>query len=147
MEALCPNVKSDSLDNCLFYFFKRNLVLINNATPKRSLNWVTHSATLKPTTGTVNLHVSAIKIYREEAVGLKSSNYTLKLWFLWILCEIWGNFLKIWYFVNNCLIKVWIWKSFRTYVTHIIVILYSTSRFVSTESFFRFPFLILRFLP
>ena len=42
----------------------------------------------------------------------------LKLWFVWI-CEIWDNFLKIWYFVN-CFIKVWIWKSFCTYVTHII---------------------------
>ena len=28
-----------------------------------------------------------------------------KLQFLWI-CEIWGDFMKIWYFVNNCLIKV-----------------------------------------
>ena len=46
------------------------------------------------------------KIYRVEAVGLKSSNYTLKNYvFVWI-CEIWGNFMKNWYFVNNCLIKV-----------------------------------------
>ena len=28
-----------------------------------------------------------------------------KLRFLWI-CEIWGSFVKNWYFVNNCLIKV-----------------------------------------
>ena len=42
------------------------------------------------------------KIYREEAVGLKSSKYTLKIDILWV-CEIWGNFLKNWYFVNSCL--------------------------------------------
>ena len=46
------------------------------------------------------------EIYRVEAVGLKSSSYTLeKWWFLWI-CEIWGNFMKNWYFVNYCFIKV-----------------------------------------
>ena len=33
------------------------------------------------------------EIYMEEAVGLKSSNYTWKLWFLCV-CEIWGNFIK-----------------------------------------------------
>ena len=43
--------------------------------------------------------------YREEAVSLKGSNYTLKLKFLWI-CEIWGNFGKKLYFDNNCFIKV-----------------------------------------
>ena len=30
-----------------------------------------------------------------------------KLRYLW-KCEIWGNIVKIWYFVNNCLIKAWI---------------------------------------
>ena len=44
-----------------------------------------------------------------------------KLWFFW-KCEIWGNFVKIWYFVNNCLIKARILKSFCIYMTHIIVI-------------------------
>ena len=44
------------------------------------------------------------KIYREEAVGLKSLNYTLKITIF--VCEIWGNFVKIYYFVNNCLFKV-----------------------------------------
>ena len=44
------------------------------------------------------------EIYRIES-GLKTSNYTLKIIFLWI-CEIWGNFMKNWYIVNNCLIKV-----------------------------------------
>ena len=44
------------------------------------------------------------KIYRVEAVDLKSSNYSLKIM---IFVNMWnlGNFLKIWYFVNNCLIK------------------------------------------
>ena len=45
---------------------------------------------------------------------------------------IWGNFVIIKYFVNNCLIQVWIWKFFRTYVTHIIVIISHTTHFVST---------------
>ena len=43
------------------------------------------------------------KIYRVEAVGLKMFNILLKLQFL-CGCEIWGNFVKIWYFVNKCLI-------------------------------------------
>ena len=42
---------------------------------------------------------------RVEAVGLSFFNDTYKLWFLWI-CEIWDNFVKIWYFVNKYLIKV-----------------------------------------
>ena len=42
------------------------------------------------------------EMYRVEAVGLKNSSYTLKITILWI-CEIWGNSVKIWYFVNNCL--------------------------------------------
>ena len=46
------------------------------------------------------------EIYRDEAVGIKKiANILEKLRFLWI-CGIWGNFLKIWYFVNNCLIEV-----------------------------------------
>ena len=34
-------------------------------------------------------------------------------------CEIWGNIVKIWYFVNNCLIEARILKIFCTYVWHI----------------------------
>ena len=49
------------------------------------------------------------EIYRDKAVGLKSCKNTWKLWYLW-KCEIWGNIVKIWYFVNNCLIKAWILK-------------------------------------
>ena len=45
------------------------------------------------------------KIYREEVVGIKSSNYTLNI-AIFVNCEIWGNFLKNLYFVNNYLIKV-----------------------------------------
>ena len=44
------------------------------------------------------------KIYRDEAVGPKGSKYTWKWRSLW-KCEIWGNIVKIRYFVNNCLIK------------------------------------------
>ena len=44
------------------------------------------------------------KIYRDEAVGLKSSNILEKLRNLW-QWEIWGNIVKIWYFVNNFLIE------------------------------------------
>ena len=41
------------------------------------------------------------------------------------------------YFVNNCLIKVQIYKSFCTYyVTHMIVINQYTSHFDSTKSIF-----------
>ena len=75
------------------------------------------------------------KIYRVEAVGLKSSNYNWKI-MIFAICEIWGNFVKNWYFVNNCLIKVQIWKSFRTYVTHISVFIFRILYFVSPESIF-----------
>ena len=44
------------------------------------------------------------KIYRDEAVVLKVANILEKLRFLW-KCEIWGNIVKIWYFVNNCFIE------------------------------------------
>ena len=44
-----------------------------------------------------------LKTYRVEAVGLKR----FQLRFLWV-CEIWGNFMKNWYFDNIGLIKVWI---------------------------------------
>ena len=48
------------------------------------------------------------EIYRDEALGLKSlQKYLKKLRYLW-KCEIWGNIVKIWYFVNNCFIKAWI---------------------------------------
>ena len=48
------------------------------------------------------------KIYRDQAVGLKTFSYTLKITIFVNICKILGNFVKIWYFVNNCLIKVWI---------------------------------------
>ena len=70
-------------------------------------------------------------IYREEAVDVKSYHCTFKKYDfvnLWI----WGNFLEIWYFVNNCLIKIRISKFFCIYVTHEIVITCRTSYFVST---------------
>ena len=72
------------------------------------------------------------KIYRDETVGIKKvANILEKIRFMRIH-GIWGNFVKIWYFVNNCLIKVPIKKFFCTYVTHIIVIICSTEHFVST---------------
>ena len=51
------------------------------------------------------------KIYRDEAVGLKSCKYTWK---------------------NNFLIEARIQKFFCTCVTHIIVIIWSTAHYVST---------------
>ena len=65
---------------------------------------------------TTFLTCPSYKMYRVEVVGLKSSNYTFKknILFLWER-KIYGNFVKIWYFVNNCLSKVRIWKSFCTY--------------------------------
>ena len=52
-------------------------------------------------------YMSCHKIYREEVVGLKSSNNTYTIM---IFVNMWnfGKFLTIWYFVNNCLIEVWI---------------------------------------
>ena len=47
-----------------------------------------------------------------------------------------SNFVINCYFVNNCLIKVRISKSFCTYVTHIIVIICRKQNFVSTHSSF-----------
>ena len=44
------------------------------------------------------------EIYRDEAVGLKVANILEKLRNLW-KWEIWGNIVKIWYFVNNFLIE------------------------------------------
>ena len=56
-------------------------------------------------------HATAMKIYRVEAVGLRSYNFKLleKLRFLWI-CYILTRFLKTRYFANNFLIKVRIWE-------------------------------------
>ena len=69
------------------------------------------------------------KIYRGEAVCLKSCKYTWKIRFMWI-CGIWGNFVKIWYIVSNCLIEARIWKIFCTCVTHICdYVKHSTFRF------------------
>ena len=49
------------------------------------------------------------EIYRDEAVGLKSCKNT---WKITIFVKMWnlGQIMKIWYFVNNCLIrpKAWI---------------------------------------
>ena len=58
------------------------------------------------------------KIFRDEAVGLKVANILEKLGYLW-KCEIWANIVKIWYFVNNCLMEAQIFKFFCTCVTHI----------------------------
>ena len=77
------------------------------------------------------------KIYRDEAAGLKSCKYTWKITiFVKMWSEIWGNIVKIWYFVNNCLIEARILKFFCTCVTHIIVIIWSTADFVSTQLIF-----------
>ena len=47
------------------------------------------------------------EIYRVEAFGLSVNNYTFEST---IYVSMWnlGQFLENWYFVNNCLIKVWI---------------------------------------
>ena len=45
------------------------------------------------------------EIRRDEAVGLRNAIVLEKLRFLW-KCGIRGNIVKIWYFVNNCLIEV-----------------------------------------
>ena len=43
-------------------------------------------------------------IYKTEAVGWSFPIILLELLFLWVF-EIWGNFVKNWYFVNNCLLE------------------------------------------
>ena len=65
-----------------------------------------------------------------------------------------GKIVKIWYFVNNCLIKAWIQKILLhpcdTY--NYDYLKYSTFRFKFIDfqlyvDIYRFPFPILRFLP
>ena len=46
----------------------------------------------------------AIKFIGMEQLVYKVANILEKLRFLWKF-EIWGNIMKIWYFVNNCLIE------------------------------------------
>ena len=46
------------------------------------------------------------------------------------VCEIWGNFMKNWYFTNNCLIKVQISKSFCTNATDITAVKHRSPPFV-----------------
>ena len=55
---------------------------------------------------------------------------------------------KINVFVNNCFIKVWIWKSFRTRVTNMIMIFFQQISFLLKRFLveYRFLFRILRFL-
>ena len=52
-------------------------------------------------------------------------------WCSWV-CEIWGNFVEIWYFVNIRQVKVVIKKSFRAQVTHVAVVNYRASNFAIT---------------
>ena len=69
--------------------------------------------------------------------------YVGKLRYLW-KCEIWGNIVKIWYFVNNCLIKARILKSLLhmcdTY--NYDYLKYSTFRFnfIDFQLYIDFPF-------
>ena len=83
------------------------------------------------------------EIYRDEAVCLKSCKNTWKLRYLW-KCEIWGKIVKMWYFVNNCLIKAWIKKillhSCDTY--NYDYLKYSTFRFnfIDFQLYIDFPF-------
>ena len=91
------------------------------------------------------------EIYRDEAVGLKSCKNTWKkLRYLW-KCEIWGNIVKIGYFVNNCLIKAWILKILlRTCDKYNYNYLkYSTFRlnFIDFQLYIDFPFQFCVFLP
>ena len=47
---------------------------------------------------------SAVSNNGNNYVGLRRKGAPTKIWYLW-KCEIWGNIVKIWYFVNNCLIE------------------------------------------
>ena len=85
------------------------------------------------------------EIYRVEAVGLSFSNDTYEIQIFVKKCEIWDTFEKIWYFVNNCLIKP---KSFCTlcdtyscdYLPH------TTFSFLLFSVKYRCPVQILHFL-
>ena len=57
------------------------------------------------------------KIYRVEAGSTKIPIVPSKFELLWI-CKTWGNFLKNWYFANNCLVKVQIWEFFCTHCSY-----------------------------
>ena len=72
------------------------------------------------------------KIYKDEAVGLKSYNYTFKIT---IFVNVWNlvQFLENLIFFNNYIIKIRLQKSFCTYMSHIIMIYtYRTPHVVST---------------
>ena len=76
-------------------------------------------------------HVPAIRFIGMKLLVSKVANILEKLRNLW-KWEIWGNIVKIWYFVNNFLIVARIQKFICTCVTHIIVIIWSTAQYVST---------------
>ena len=80
-----------------------------------------------------NISDGFCEYFSYATVGLKNSNYTLQIT---ILCEIWGNFLKNRYFANNFLIKVRIREFFCIHATHVTVIIFQTTNFVSTKSIF-----------
>ena len=82
-----------------------------------------------------SLCVPTMKFILVEAVGLFLSNYIFKH-FNFLSMWIWGNFVKKIYFVNNRFIRVLIWKSFCTYVAHIILIICHTVYLLSTKSIF-----------
>ena len=96
-----------------------------------------------------SLHGPAVKFIGQKQLVYQSPIMLKKYNLLWI-CEFFGNFMKIWYFVNNCLIKVQTQKSFCTCVTRIIVIISLTPRFVFIQSIasykYGFIFWILCFL-
>ena len=76
-------------------------------------------------------HVPAIKFIGMKQLVSKVANILEKLRNLW-KWEIWGNIVKILYFVNYFLTEAQIQKFFCTCVTHIIVIIWNTAHYVST---------------
>ena len=91
------------------------------------------------------------EIYRDEAVGLKSCKHTWKITIFVKMWNIWGNIVKFWYFVNNCLIKAWILKILlNTCDTYNYDYLkYSTFRFnfIDFQLYIDFSFQFCFFLP
>ena len=81
-----------------------------------------------------SLHIPAIKLIGYKQLVYRFPIILLKLQFLWVY-EIWGHFVKNWYFVNKCLIKVRNLKFFCTYVTHIIVIICRTPHWFPLNKF------------
>ena len=68
------------------------------------------------------MHVPATKLIGMKQLVWKVTNILEKIRFLW-KCEIWGNIVKIWYFVN--ITAYWIEARIKTSFAHVWHIIYN----------------------